>query len=299
MPQVPARRRGLDHRFRGRQRLHGAARPAVAAAGAARHRARRGADVRTSSTCVAARRAARSRAASSSRLRNGGAGHGFPTGVTDIRSPGSSSSPRTASGNVVAHLGGRRRPPDLLPPGAARLGIDLAPPTARRAAPPDQRLATRIPFDVRVPVRRGAGPLHPPAGLFPRARRASTRCSTYRNVRTTYYRGATGDPMPVRPRRPRWRPRAGQAPNESDGSPSPSLLVPLAGVPPAGLRPVRPSEAVGGDAGPRARGGRGAGATSPSRRASAAVPPVPRPRRRHTLRRTHSRCPARRPTAPT
>jgi DNA-binding beta-propeller fold protein YncE len=125
-------------------------------------------------------------------IKNVASGHDFPTGVTDIREPWVELQAVDAKGNVLAHYGG----PDasgLLPPGAARLGIDIAEADGTILYEHQLSLATRIPFDVRVPPKGSvalsvSGPAKLPAGAT-----ELDAVLLYHNVRTTYYRAATGD----------------------------------------------------------------------------------------------------------
>jgi YVTN family beta-propeller protein len=121
---------------------------------------------------------------------NRGAGHAFPTGVTDIREPWVEVRQLDASGNATQIYGGPGGD-GLLPADAARLGIDLA--SATGAILYDHTLseAARVPFDVRVPAGGAqslfvAVPASVPAGSL-------EAVLYYRNVRTQYYRDATGD----------------------------------------------------------------------------------------------------------
>jgi hypothetical protein len=125
--------------------------------------------------------------------RNGGAGHWFPTGVTDIREPWVELQPKDASGNVLAHLGGPSTPADLLPPGAARLGIDIAAADGTPLLLHQISVCTRVPFDVRVPSGEDQTFFIPIDGPLPAGTASIDAVLEYRNVRTTYYRAATGD----------------------------------------------------------------------------------------------------------
>jgi YVTN family beta-propeller protein len=126
-------------------------------------------------------------------VRNGGSGHWFPTGVTDIREPWVELQPKDASGNVLAHLGGPASPTDLLPPGAARLGIDIAEADGTPLLLHQISVATRVPFDVRVPSGEDQTFFVPTSGGLPQGTATTDAVLLYRNVRTTYYRAATGD----------------------------------------------------------------------------------------------------------
>jgi len=126
------------------------------------------------------------------RVTNRGAAHSFPTGVTDIREAWVELQAIEGSGDAksLVHFGG---PVDgLLPPGAARLGTDIAGPDGTLLLRHEVSAATRIPFDLRVPAGEAQALFVPvPDDVATEALRAVLY---YRNVRTTYYRYATGDP---------------------------------------------------------------------------------------------------------
>ncbi len=124
---------------------------------------------------------------------NAGSGHGFPTGVTDIREPWIELQPKDEGGNVLAHLGGPASATDLLPPGAARLGIDIAAADGTPLLLHQLSLVTRIPFDVRIPSGEAQSFFVYTAAGLPANTKTTDAVLLYRNVRTTYYRAATGD----------------------------------------------------------------------------------------------------------
>jgi predicted CXXCH cytochrome family protein len=128
---------------------------------------------------------------------NGGAGHSFPTGVTDLREAWVELQTKDSSGQTI-HIGGPTSERDPLPTGASRLGIDIA--TADGTILDEHELssATRIPFDVRVPAGQ-AQALH--LVLPPGMAQASPLDAVlyYRNVRTTYYRKAVRDSTAAAP----------------------------------------------------------------------------------------------------
>lgn len=124
-------------------------------------------------------------------VRNGGAGHWFPTGVTDIREPWVELQPKDSGGNVLAHIGGPASPADLLPAGAARLGIDIADSEGNLLLEHQLNAAARIPFDVRVPSGESQA-LFVPVGSLPAGTASVDAVLLYRNVRTTFYRAAIG-----------------------------------------------------------------------------------------------------------
>jgi hypothetical protein len=125
-------------------------------------------------------------------VKNRGAGHGFPTGVTDIREPWVEVQAKDASGKPLARFGG----PDatgLVPANAARMGIDIASPDGGVLLQHELGQATRIPFDVRVPPGEAQALFVPVPQTLPAGTQSLDAVLYYRNVRTTYYRLATGD----------------------------------------------------------------------------------------------------------
>jgi DNA-binding beta-propeller fold protein YncE len=124
-----------------------------------------------------------------------GSGHDFPTGVTDIREPWVELQAVDGTGTVVQTYGG----PDstgLLPSNAARLGVDIAEADGTILLEHQLSLATRIPFDVRVPPD-GSIQVSIPASVVPASLPSgATKLDAvlqYHNIRTTYYRAATGN----------------------------------------------------------------------------------------------------------
>ncbi len=120
------------------------------------------------------------------------AGHSFPTGVTDIREPWVELQAKDANGHVLAHFGG----PDasgLIPPTAARLGTDIADGQGNILFDHQLSAATRIPFDVRIPANEAQALFVPLPDTLPSGMAALDAVLYYRNVRTTFYRDATGD----------------------------------------------------------------------------------------------------------
>ena len=127
-------------------------------------------------------------------VRNRGIGHGFPTGVTDLREAWVELQPIATDGGlpVLAPIGGPGAD-GLLAPGAARLGTDIATPDGTILYGHEVSEATCIPFDVRVPAGEAqalfvALPSGMPAGVA-----ALDAVLYFRNVRTTFYRAASGD----------------------------------------------------------------------------------------------------------
>jgi DNA-binding beta-propeller fold protein YncE len=125
-------------------------------------------------------------------VRNGGAGHSFPTGVTDLREAWVEL--QTKDG---LHVGGPGVD-GLLPLGAARLGIDIATPDGTILYNHELTQATRIPFDVRVPAGEAQALLIALPSTVP-ANGELDAVLYYRNVRTTYFRATPGNASGVAP----------------------------------------------------------------------------------------------------
>jgi hypothetical protein len=130
---------------------------------------------------------------------NGGAGHHFPTGVADVREPWVELQPKDASGNVLAHIAGPSSDTDLLPAEASRLGIDISGPDGTVLLRHELTEATRISFDVRVPAGEAQAFYVPLPSTLPQGAASLDAVLYFRNVRTTYYRLATGDPNGAAP----------------------------------------------------------------------------------------------------
>ncbi|HEX8791921.1 MAG TPA: multiheme c-type cytochrome [Polyangiaceae bacterium] len=123
---------------------------------------------------------------------NTGSGHAFPTGVTDIREPWVEVQALDAKGNVLARYGG----PDatgLLPAGAARFGMDIAASDGTVLYRHELTDATRIPFQRLVPAQGSMEVVVPVPSTLPAGEAQLKAVLYYRNVRTQYYRLATGD----------------------------------------------------------------------------------------------------------
>jgi Cytochrome c554 and c-prime len=123
---------------------------------------------------------------------NTGAGHAFPTGVTDIREPWVEVQALDGQGNVLARYGG----PDstgLVPATAARLGMDIAAADGTILYRHELTDATRIPFQRLVPARGSVEVVVPLPSTLPAGEMQLKAVLYYRNVRTQYYRLATGN----------------------------------------------------------------------------------------------------------
>jgi DNA-binding beta-propeller fold protein YncE len=124
---------------------------------------------------------------------NVGSGHAFPTGVTDVREPWVEVHALDANDNVLATYGG----PDstgLVPPDAARLGMDIASEDGTILYKHELTQATRVPFQRVVPAGGSLEVVVPLTSSVPPDAVHLEAVLYYRNVRTTYYRGASNDP---------------------------------------------------------------------------------------------------------
>jgi hypothetical protein len=111
--------------------------------------------------------------------------------VTDIREPWVELQPLDASGQPLGPpIGGPDATSNLLPATAARLGIDLAEDDGTILYLHQLGLATRIPFDVRVPSGETQA-LFLSLPTVPAGTASVQAMLEYRNVRTTFYQAAT------------------------------------------------------------------------------------------------------------
>lgn len=123
-------------------------------------------------------------------ITNRGAGHSFPTGVTDIREPWVELQAVNANKNVVAVYGGPA-PDGTIPLDNARLGIDIAGADGGLLLEHELSKAVGIPFNRVVPPHGSVQViLGAPSSLPPPAVELDAVIE-YRNVRTTYLRLAT------------------------------------------------------------------------------------------------------------
>lgn len=123
---------------------------------------------------------------------NVGAGHAFPTGVTDIREPWLEVQALDAGGQVLATYGG----PDatgLLTSSPSRLGMDIAGPDGGLLYAHQLTQTSRIPFERVVPAGGSVEVVIPVPSPPPAGAASYLLLLRYRNVRTQYYRAATGD----------------------------------------------------------------------------------------------------------
>jgi hypothetical protein len=142
--------------------------------------------------------AARSGSAVFVTVTNVGAGHAFPTGVTDIREPWVELQAVDASHNVVARYGGPLAD-GTISPDAARFGMDIAKADGTVLLKHELSLSTRTPFSRFVPPQGQqivaiAAPDALPAGAT-----ELDAVLLYRNVRTPYFRAVTGNATQVAP----------------------------------------------------------------------------------------------------
>ena len=131
-------------------------------------------------------------------VRNRGSGHAFPTGVTDIREPWVELQAVDAQGNILAHYGGPAAD-GTIPLGAARLGMDIAAPDGTLLYFHELSKSTRIPFARVVPPLGTLDLAFADPGPLPSGATALEAVLYYRNLRTPYFRAATGDPTSTAP----------------------------------------------------------------------------------------------------
>jgi predicted CXXCH cytochrome family protein len=127
-------------------------------------------------------------------MRNVGAGHDFPTGVTDIRQAWVQVEAKDPSGAVTVY-GGRSPSTGLLPLDAPRLGIDIATPDGTLLLEHELSQATRLPFDTRIPAGESQA-LFVPVGALPDGATMEAVVD-FGVVRDTYYRAALDAGAPV------------------------------------------------------------------------------------------------------
>ena len=131
-------------------------------------------------------------------VKNKGAGHAFPTGVTDIREPWVELQAVDANGNVVQRYGGPAAD-GTIPLTAARFGMDIAKADGTLLYLHELSESTKIPFARFVPPLGSVDvSIDAPSDLPPGATQLNA-VLLYRNVRTPYYRAATGDTTSTAP----------------------------------------------------------------------------------------------------
>jgi DNA-binding beta-propeller fold protein YncE len=142
--------------------------------------------------------AARSAGAIVITVKNVGAGHAFPTGVTDIREPWVELQAVDASHNTLARYGGPA-PDGTIPLNAARFGMDIAQPDGGLLLKHELSLATRVTFSLFVPPQGEQIVILPAPATLPAGAVELDAVLLYRNVRTPYFRAAMGDASVVAP----------------------------------------------------------------------------------------------------
>jgi DNA-binding beta-propeller fold protein YncE len=123
-------------------------------------------------------------------ITNRGAGHSFPTGVTDIREPWVELQAVDASKNVVAVYGGPA-PDGTIPLDDVRLGIDIAGEDGGLLLEHQLSKAVGIPFNRVVPPHGSVQVTLAAPTSLPAPAVELDAVVEYRNVRTTYLRLAT------------------------------------------------------------------------------------------------------------
>jgi YVTN family beta-propeller protein len=129
---------------------------------------------------------------------NSGAGHAFPTGVSDIREPWLEVQALDTGGHVVARFGG----PDaagLIPAGAVRFGMDIAAADGTPLTNHQLSETTRVPFERRIAAKGTFVATIPIPTTLPDGTARLDAVLYYRNVRTPYFRAATGNPTAAAP----------------------------------------------------------------------------------------------------
>jgi len=119
-------------------------------------------------------------------------GHSFPTGVTDIREAWVELDAVDAEGKTVSAIGGPGTD-GLLPADAARLGADIAKADGTLLFSHELSVTTRIPFERRIPPKASVTVSFPAPPPLPAGATELDAVLYYQNVRTQYYRAATGD----------------------------------------------------------------------------------------------------------
>ena len=124
-------------------------------------------------------------------VRNRGAGHAFPTGVTDIREPWVELDAVDAQGNLVAVYGGAAAD-GTIPLDAARFGMDIATANGQLLYLHELSKSTRIPYALFVPPLGSVDVLIDAPSTLPAGADHLDAVLYYHNIRTPYFRAATG-----------------------------------------------------------------------------------------------------------
>ena len=126
-------------------------------------------------------------------IKNGGAGHSFPTGVTDIREPWVEIEAVDASNNVLAHFGGPDPQTNLLALDApGRLGLDIAQSNGTLLYQHQLSITQSLPFERRIPPGATVTVTIPVPATLPTGTDHLDAVLIYRNIRTQYYQAVTG-----------------------------------------------------------------------------------------------------------
>jgi DNA-binding beta-propeller fold protein YncE len=129
---------------------------------------------------------------------NRASGHAFPTGVTDIREPWVELQAVDGQKNVIAHYGGPAVD-GTIPLDAARFGMDIASADGGVLYLHQLSQTTRIPFARFVPPHGSVDVTLTAPDSLPSPAVELDAVLYYRNVRTPYFRAATGDASATAP----------------------------------------------------------------------------------------------------
>jgi hypothetical protein len=131
-------------------------------------------------------------------IKNRGAGHSFPTGVSDVREPWIEIQAVDAQGNVIARYGGADAS-GAIPFTANRLGMDIAKEDGTILLLHELSKTTRVPFELRVAPGATETMLVGAPTALPAGAARFEAVLYYRNVRTAFFRAAVGDVNAVPP----------------------------------------------------------------------------------------------------
>ncbi len=124
-------------------------------------------------------------------VRNRGSGHAFPTGVTDIREPWVELDAVDGQGNIVAVYGGAAAD-GTIPLDAARFGMDIATADGQLLYLHELSKSIRIPYALFVPPLGSVDVLIDAPSTLPAGAVQLDAVLYYHNLRTPYFRAATG-----------------------------------------------------------------------------------------------------------
>jgi hypothetical protein len=122
---------------------------------------------------------------------NRGSGHAFPTGVTDIREPWVELDAVDGQGNVIASYGGPAAD-GTIPLDAARFGVDIAEPDGTLLYFHELSKSIKFPFVRLVPPLGSVQVQIDAPSALPAGATELDAVLFYRNVRTPYFRAASG-----------------------------------------------------------------------------------------------------------